>query len=240
MYFSLLVCYGFSSLIRPDFIAFLNCRFYNACIQTKSGKIIVHFSALINQKYLNRSLIFVVHKIIQLMKKLLLSFVVALAIVSCTQAQKTEFTPAALASVMITTDKSETSFQKVIEANKGKIVVIDVWASWCSDCIKGLPKYKELQKQFPDVVYLNISMDRNWESWIIGTEKNQVTGQNFWAPDGMKGTFGKEIDLSWIPRYMVIDQEGKIALYNAIEADDAKIATTLTNLQTKQEKKSKR
>ena len=174
------------------------------------------------------------------MKKLLFSFIVALATVSCTQAQKTEFSPEALASVMIATDKSETTFQKAIEANKGKIVVVDVWASWCGDCIKGLPKYKELQKQFPDVVYLNISMDRDWESWIIGAEHHLITGQHFWAPEGMKGTFGSEIDLSWIPRYMVVDQEGKIALYNAKEADDTKIATTITNLQTKKGKKSKR
>lgn len=174
------------------------------------------------------------------MKKLLFSFAVALATVSCTQAQKTEFTPEALSSVMIATDKSETTFQQAIESNKGKIVVIDVWASWCSDCIKGLPKYKELQKQFPDVVYLNISMDRDWESWIIGAERNQVTGQHFLAPDGMKGVFGSQIDLDWIPRYMVVDQEGKIAMYNAIVADDAKIATTIKNLQTKKGKKSKR
>jgi hypothetical protein len=35
---------------------------------------------------------------------------------------------------------------------------------------------------------------------------------------------------------MVIDQEGKIAMYNAIEADDAKIIATLKNLQDKNKK----
>jgi thiol-disulfide isomerase/thioredoxin len=170
------------------------------------------------------------------MKKILLSFVVALASLSCTQAQKTEFTPKALTSVMIATDKSETTFEQVIDANKGQIVVIDVWASWCGDCIKGFPKYKELQKQFPDVVYLYISMDKNGESWIAGTEKHILRGQHFWAPDGMKGVFAQEIDLNWIPRYMVIDREGKIAMYNAIEADDAKIAATLEKLQNKKKK----
>lgn len=170
------------------------------------------------------------------MKKIFLSFVVAIVSASCTQAQKTEFTPEALNNVLISTDKSEITFQQVIDANKGQIVVIDVWASWCADCIKGFPKYRELQKQFPDVVYLYISMDKNWESWIAGTEKHNLKGQHFWASDGMKGVFAKEIDLNWIPRYMVIDQEGKIAIYNAIEADDAKITATLKNLQNKNKK----
>ena len=173
------------------------------------------------------------------MKKILLSFVLALASISCTQAQKTEFTPEALSSVMIATDKSETTFQNVLDANIGKIVVIDVWASWCPDCIKGFPKYKELQAQFPDVTYLYISMDRNWQSWIVGAENNILKGQHFWVQDGMKGVFGQSIDLDWIPRYMVIDQKGKIALYKATEADDAKLAETIKKLQKIKVKKSK-
>lgn len=165
------------------------------------------------------------------MKKILLGFVLALALVSCSQAQKKEFTPEALQSVLIATDKSETTFQKVLDANKGKIVVIDVWASWCSDCVKGFPAYKALQAEFPDVTYLYISMDKNGEKWITGTEQHELKGQHFWAQDGMQGVFGKSIDLDWIPRYMVIDRDGKIALYKAIEADDANIATVLKKLQ---------
>ena len=105
------------------------------------------------------------------MKKILLSFVIVLSTIACSQAQKTEFTPEALNSVMIATDKSETTFQKVLDANKGKIVVIDVWASWCSDCIKGFPKYKELQAKFPEVTYLYISMDKEWENFTKHFDK---------------------------------------------------------------------
>lgn len=174
------------------------------------------------------------------MKKVLFSLVIAIATISCTQAQKTEFPAQALSSVMMATNKSETTFDKVMQANKGKIVVIDVWASWCSDCIKGFPAYKELQAQFPEVTYLYISMDREWEKWIIGAEKYELKGQHFWAEEGMKGVFGQSIELSWIPRYMVIDQEGKIALYNAIKADDPKIAETIKMLQNKKGKKNKK
>jgi thiol-disulfide isomerase/thioredoxin len=167
------------------------------------------------------------------MKNMLLSFILACTTISCTQAQKTEFAPEALSSKLIATDKSETTFEKVLEENKGKIVVIDVWASWCSDCIKGFPKYMELQKQFPQATYLYVSMDKTWEKWIVGAEKYELRGQHFWAEDGMKGVFGTAIDLDWIPRYMVIDKEGKIALYKAIEADDAQLVKTMKELQNK-------
>lgn len=173
------------------------------------------------------------------MKKILFSLVLAFAIISCSQAQKTDFKPETLKSVLINTDKTETTFQKVIDENKGKIVVIDVWASWCSDCVKGFPKYRDLQEQFPDAVYVYISMDKNWESWIIGAEKHMLKGQHFWVEEGMKGTFGKSIDLDWIPRYMIVDQKGKIALYKAIEADDANMIKILKKLKNKKVKKSK-
>ena len=164
------------------------------------------------------------------MKKILSYIVLALVTLSCAQAQKTELNPDALNSILIATDKSETIFQQVLDANKGKVVVIDVWASWCSDCIKGFPKYKKLQEQFPEVTYLSISMDKNYESWMIGLEKYGLKGQDYWVQEGMKGVFGKSIELSWIPRFMVIDREGKVALYNAIEADDAKMVAILHKL----------
>ena len=172
------------------------------------------------------------------MKKFLVSFIIVFATISCSQAQKTEFAPETLNSLLIATDKSETTFEKVLEANKGKIVVLDIWASWCSDCIKGFPKYKELQAQFPDVTYVYVSMDKTWEKWIIGAEKHELRGQHFWVQDGMKGVFGKSVDLDWIPRYMVIDQKGNIALYKAIEADDEKLVEAIEKLQGKKSKKS--
>lgn len=173
------------------------------------------------------------------MKNILLTFAMALMAFSCTTAQKTQFPTEALQSVMIATDKSEITFEKILEKYKGKVVVIDVWASWCSDCIKGFPSYKELQEKYPDVTYLYISMDRNWEKWIVGAEMHMLKGEHFWVEEGMKGVFGKSIDLDWIPRYMVVDQRGNIALYKAIEANDPKLAEAIEKLQPKTKKKTK-
>ena len=165
------------------------------------------------------------------MRKILLSIMLVVITISCSEAQKNEFSSEALLSEMIATDKSATTFQNVLDANKGKIVVIDVWASWCSDCIKGFPKAAALKSQFPDAAYVYVSMDRDFDSWKTGIEKHQLKGQHFWAPEGMKGTFGKAVDLSWIPRYIIVDQSGKVAYYNAITADDAKMIEKLKELQ---------
>ncbi len=46
----------------------------------------------------------------------------------------------------------------------------------------------------------------------------------------MKGTFGKSINLDWIPRYIIVDKTGKIALYKAIETDKEKVNILLKSL----------
>lgn len=50
------------------------------------------------------------------------------------------------------------------------------------------------------------------------------------AKDQMNGVFAKAIDLDWIPRYIIVDQTGKIAVYKAIETDFDLINTTLKEL----------
>lgn len=165
------------------------------------------------------------------MKKLLILPLILFAMVSCSQAQETAFTAEALASKMKSLDGKEVAFKDILQQHKGKTIVIDVWASWCPDCIKGMPKVHALQKQFPDVVYLFLSYDRFDEKWKQGIEKYKVVGENYHVGTSMKeGTFASAIKLDWIPRYMVVDKNGNIALFKAIEADDAKLIETLKNL----------
>jgi thiol-disulfide isomerase/thioredoxin len=164
------------------------------------------------------------------MKNLALLFI-AFATFSCTQAQKTEFSKKALSETLLTTDGSQIKFEEILKNQKGKTTVIEVWASWCGDCVKAMPKLKELQANNPTVSYVFLSMDKTADKWKEGIEKHELNGLHYMANDGMKGAFGKAIDLDWIPRYIIIDKTGKIVLYRAIETDFEQINTTLKKLQ---------
>jgi len=163
------------------------------------------------------------------MKKILL-LLITFAIASCTNAQKTTFSKEALKETLLATDGSQVAFKDILKKYKGKTLVIEVWASWCGDCVKAMPKVKELQANNPDVAYLFISMDKTADKWKIGIEKHEIKGDHFMANDQMKGVFAKAIDLDWIPRYIIIDKTGKIVLYRAIETDFEKINATLKDL----------
>jgi thiol-disulfide isomerase/thioredoxin len=163
------------------------------------------------------------------MKKIL-AILITFTIISCSKVQKTEFSKEALAENLVALDGSQVAFKDVLKKHEGKIVVIEVWASWCGDCVKAMPKIKELQGNNPDIDYVFISMDRTVEDWRTGVAKHELKGDHFMATDQMKGVFGKAIDLDWIPRYIIIDKTGKIVIYRAIETDFEKINDTLKNL----------
>jgi thiol-disulfide isomerase/thioredoxin len=155
-----------------------------------------------------------------------------LAIVSfaCSNAQKKEFSKEALSEKLTTIEGSEMTFGEILEKFKGKSLVIEVWASWCGDCVKSMPKTKELQASNPEVNYVFISMDKTTERWKEAIEKHEIIGNHFFVNDGMKGALGKALDVDWIPRYIVIDKNGKIVLYRAIETDFEKINNVLKKI----------
>lgn len=164
------------------------------------------------------------------MKKLV-ALVIAFATSSCTSnAQKTSFSETALSETLMTTNGGQIAFKDILKNHKGKTTVIEVWASWCGDCVKAMPKVKELQANHPEVAFTFISMDKTADKWLAGIEKHELKGDHYMANDQMKGVFGQAIDLDWIPRYIIIDKTGKIVLYRAIEKDFDLINETLNKL----------
>ncbi|AWG22368.1 alkyl hydroperoxide reductase [Flavobacterium faecale] len=166
------------------------------------------------------------------MKKLTALVALVFIFISCSNKtkEKTSFSTEALKETLLTREGNQVSFESILKANEGKTTVIEVWASWCGDCIKAMPKLKELQAKHPEVNYVFISMDKTEIAWQNGIIKHDLKGSHFMANDQMKGKFAGAIDLDWIPRYIVIDKTGKIALYRAIETDFDLIDKTITEL----------
>ncbi|MCH2196430.1 TlpA disulfide reductase family protein [Kordia sp.] len=119
------------------------------------------------------------------------------------------------------------TFENILAKYQGKTIFVDIWASWCSDCLIGIPGIKEIQKNNPQLTYLFISLDRNVQSWKAGIEKYGLKGEYYFLKSGMKGTFGKAIDVDWIPRYMIVNPDGSIKLFEAIKTNDEALLNAL-------------
>jgi thiol-disulfide isomerase/thioredoxin len=166
------------------------------------------------------------------MKKHIPILILAVFMSSCNFETPTQFSNKAYADVLTSLTGKKTTFKEVIGQYKGKKVLIDIWASWCADCIKGMPVIKRLQSEFPEVVFLFLSVDKKSSAWKKGIQRFQMKGAHYNLPKGMQnGAFVDFVHLSWIPRYMVIDETGAISLFKATNSSDKSIVSALKKIQ---------
>ncbi|WP_291879471.1 TlpA disulfide reductase family protein [Chryseobacterium sp.] len=103
---------------------------------------------------------------------------------------------------------------------KGKVVLIDFWATWCAPCVGEQPELKTLYNTFSDQVkgqqfeILGVSLDKNKESWQkaidrFGISWIQVSDLKFW-----KSPVAKAYNIEELPFNVIIDGEGKIMAKN--------------------------
>jgi len=144
---------------------------------------------------------------------------------------KTGFSKEALNQKLEDEEGKSITVQQILDQHKGKVLVIDFWAGWCRDCLKALPKAKELEKNNKNIDFIFFSLDRSKEGFNRSLEKFEMKDkENYWFASGWKNDFNNYVDLNWIPRYMVIDQKSAIAKYYAITPEDPEIQTTIDQL----------
>ena len=143
---------------------------------------------------------------------------------------KTEFSSIALKDTVQNVDGQTITIKDVLHQYNGKVVVLDLWATWCGDCIVGMPKLKDLKDKNPDVQFVYFSMDKTEEAWKKGIEKYNIQGDHYYMGNNWKSEFSTSIDLNWIPRYIILDQNGKIAKYYSVKAEDPDVQLTIDSL----------
>ena len=100
---------------------------------------------------------------------------------------------------------------------KGKMLFIDIWATYCPDCRKELPALETLQQTYKGkpITFISISVDRDKEAWKTMVKEKKLNGIHLYASLETKELFKKLYDLRSIPRYMLVDKEGNIISINA-------------------------
>lgn len=97
---------------------------------------------------------------------------------------------------------------------RGKVVVLKFWGSWCSDCIREMPKAKELYDKYKsrDVVFLGIAGERKAGAdhvLKVSAEHGNGYPQMLDHKDKAKKVADK-FGVSWIPTVIVVDRHGSM------------------------------
>jgi thiol-disulfide isomerase/thioredoxin len=138
------------------------------------------------------------------------------------------FSEKALNNPLRSPEGAGTSLEKILTQYTEQTVIIDIWASWCGDCIRGLSKVAKLQQATSGqaVSYLFLSVDDDENSWKRAIQKHGIQGDHFLIEGGWKSDFSKFLKLNSIPRHLVVGPEGKIELYKATVADNPALIET--------------
>jgi len=112
---------------------------------------------------------------------------------------------------------------KTISLNdlKGKLVYIDIWATWCLPCTKEIPNLAKMEEHFKgkDIYFVSICQNDTKERWEQMVEDKKLGGIQLFAPNEDIAFF-KDYSVNGIPRFILIDRNGKIIDANAKRPSD--------------------
>ncbi|TVR88626.1 MAG: AhpC/TSA family protein [Saprospirales bacterium] len=112
----------------------------------------------------------------------------------------------------------------------GRLIYIDVWATWCGPCLREHPYWEDLVKEFEgeDVAFLAISIDNTKDPWQEMVNDKSLSGHHWFAENAWNSEFASHFLVNSIPRFILLDRDGNI-LEPSAERPSGNIATTLRN-----------
>ena len=113
---------------------------------------------------------------------------------------------------------------------KGKVVYLDVWATWCGPCQYELPHLKELEKKMhgKKIVFVSISCDKDKAAWEKMVKEQGLGGVQL--HNGGDREFMTAFGIRGIPRFILLDKEGKIVNPNMTRPSNPETEKTLKAL----------
>lgn len=113
------------------------------------------------------------------------------------------------------------SFREITQRFQGQYIFIDIWASWCPDCISEF-KYNDVLKNFLKeknipIVYIAFERSPDREKWKLYLNRYQLTGNHVKCSDALKEDLYRILGTRsvWIPRYMLVNPWGEIVILDA-------------------------
>ena len=97
---------------------------------------------------------------------------------------------------------------------KGKVVYLDIWATWCGPCLKEIPYMERLKEKFRDknVEMITISIDTKVDAWLAKVAAMKMEGIQLIDNDGSTNSkIAKDYKIHGVPHFVLIDKKGRIA-----------------------------
>ncbi|GGB15829.1 TlpA family protein disulfide reductase [Puia dinghuensis] len=114
--------------------------------------------------------------------------------------------------------------EKTLKDYKGKILYVDIWATWCGSCLVKFPYEAQLLKRLKNIhldsliQFININIDDSERQWTNALKKYGPVGINLYCNDTALLT---KWNLAAVPVYILLDSSGKVLGKNISQPDEA-------------------
>jgi thiol-disulfide isomerase/thioredoxin len=118
-----------------------------------------------------------------------------------------------------------------LAAMKGKVVLVDFWATWCMPCIRVMPEIKALYEEFHErgLEVVGISLDEEREKLEEYIAKESLPWPQYFDGLGWEGELATKFQVQSIPATFLINPEGLIA---AVDAPKEKLREMIESMLT--------
>lgn len=117
---------------------------------------------------------------------------------------------------------------------RGSYVFIDVWATWCGPCKYEFPFIGKVEKMYhgKNIKFVSISIDRlkDEQKWRDMIKKEGLVGIQLLADNEIKSSFIEGYYIQAIPRFIILDKEGKIINSDAPRPSQPELQDILNSL----------
>ena len=100
----------------------------------------------------------------------------------------------------------------IFQQNKGKVVYVDFWGTWCGPCLAEMPNSKIVEHELmdEDVIFVYICLESEEKQWKTTLEKLQLGGHHYHLSRQQSSEIRTLFSITGIPFYLLIDKNGII------------------------------
>jgi thiol-disulfide isomerase/thioredoxin len=96
---------------------------------------------------------------------------------------------------------------------RGKVVLVDFWASWCPDCIREMPAVRQIYQKFREKGFtiIGISLDKDEQALANFVARKLIPWPQYFDGKGWENDFARKYGVHAIPEMWLINQRGEVA-----------------------------